>query len=256
MSEQPTDASKPTEAAKAIANLPVVRTRTPRVSRKHAAAAIAAAIALPLGWAGGSQLLSGVAQKPQAVPGWTEAMAGIRQSQESISRLASDVNALTGVVAALKDSVERAKVDAVAQNRPLLERLDRLEQTGRDAAARMARGTDPADGAERAAAAPDAKFAALASRPDAVERPTVDPIRTGSVPETKAAAKPKPVEGWVLREVYDGGALVESRTGRLYEVAPGRNLPSVGRVETIERRGRIWVVVTAKGVIAPPARWR
>jgi hypothetical protein len=39
-------------------------------------------------------------------------------------------------------------------------------------------------------------------------------------------------------------------------VTPGRALPSLGRVVAIERRGRIWVVVTANGVIAPPARWR
>ena len=187
---------------------------------------------------------------PQTLPGWAEATAGIRQNQEDMVRLAGDVTALKGVLAAFKDSFENAKVDA-AQNRPLLERLDKLERASRDA-----RRADAADRTERAATAPDAKFAALDSRLDAIERPAVEPSRTGSLPEPKLAAKPKPIEGWVLREVYDGGAVVESRNGRLYEVVPGRSLPSVGRVETIERRGKNWVVVTAKGVIGPPARWR
>jgi hypothetical protein len=56
--------------------------------------------------------------------------------------------------------------------------------------------------------------------------------------------------------VYGGGAVVEARNGRLHEVVPGRNLPGAGRVEAIERRGRIWVVVTTKGVIGPPERWQ
>jgi hypothetical protein len=57
------------------------------------------------------------------------------------------------------------------------------------------------------------------------------------------------VDGWVVREVYDGAALVEGRNRRLYEVVPGGMVPGVGRVESIERRGRSWVVLTDKGVI-------
>ncbi|HYI89261.1 MAG TPA: hypothetical protein VEY05_05105 [Beijerinckiaceae bacterium] len=246
-----TDATQPAAtAAKPLTGLGKVRALAARADRKHAAAAIAAALALALGWAGGSQALSGARPMPQTLPGWAEATAGIRQNQEDMVRLAGDVTALKGVLAAFKDSFENAKVDA-AQNRPLLERLDKLERASRDA-----RRADAADHTERAATAPDAKFAALDSRLDAIERPAVEPSRTGSLPEPKLAAKPKSIEGWVLREVYDGGAVVESRNGRLYEVTPGRSLPSVGRVETIERRGKSWVVVTAKGVIGPPARWR
>jgi hypothetical protein len=62
-------------------------------------------------------------------------------------------------------------------------------------------------------------------------------------------AKAEPVDGWVLREVYNGSALVESRNRRLYEVMPGGVIPGVGRVESIERRGTRWVVLTDKGFI-------
>jgi hypothetical protein len=62
-------------------------------------------------------------------------------------------------------------------------------------------------------------------------------------------AKAEPVDGWVLREVYNGSALVESRNRRLYEVMPGGVIPGVGRVESIERRGARWVVLTDKGFI-------
>jgi glycine/D-amino acid oxidase-like deaminating enzyme len=53
----------------------------------------------------------------------------------------------------------------------------------------------------------------------------------------------------VLREVYDGAALIEGNR-RLYEVMPGGVIPGVGRVEAIERRGRSWVVLTDKGTIS------
>jgi hypothetical protein len=71
---------------------------------------------------------------------------------------------------------------------------------------------------------------------------------TGSL-NLRVPAKDATVEGWVLHEVHNGTALIESRNGRLVEVAQGEMVPGVGRVEAIERRGKRWVVVTPKGAI-------
>jgi hypothetical protein len=81
---------------------------------------------------------------------------------------------------------------------------------------------------------------------------------TGSVtpPATTAAAvAPKPeigrlptVDGWVLRDVSNGGALIEGRRG-LYEVYAGDPVPGLGRVDAIRRQDGRWVVVTSKGLI-------
>jgi hypothetical protein len=77
---------------------------------------------------------------------------------------------------------------------------------------------------------------------------------TGSIVSKQAALAPKQqdkppvVSGWVIREVYDGVAMIESRYG-LYEVVPGANLPGIGRVETIRRQDGRWVAVTPKGLI-------
>jgi hypothetical protein len=49
-------------------------------------------------------------------------------------------------------------------------------------------------------------------------------------------------------------AVVESSTG-LDEVGPGDTLPGGARVERLEKRGREWVLVTNRGVIAPDGRW-
>ena len=57
-----------------------------------------------------------------------------------------------------------------------------------------------------------------------------------------------PPDGYVLRDVYRGAALIETRRG-LRIVAPGDFLPGAGRIMRIAKRGRGWVVVTSDGVI-------
>jgi hypothetical protein len=222
-------------------------------ARKAAVQAALIAVAMGLGWAGGSQALSSGRQALQTLPAWADAApASIRQNQEDMVRLAGDVQALKGILQSFRESFEHAKIEIAGQNRPLMERLEVLERASQDTSA----------GVVRAAAASDSKLAAIAGRLDTIERQATtkltaaDPAQTGSVPDAKTEPKQMRLDGWVLREVYDGVALVESRTGRLHEVTPGRNLPTVGRVEAIERRGRIWVVVTAKGIISPPDRWQ
>ena len=60
---------------------------------------------------------------------------------------------------------------------------------------------------------------------------------------------PPVLNGWVLREVFNGSAMVENERMGMFEVVPGANLPGVGRVETIRRQDGRWVVMTPKGMI-------
>jgi hypothetical protein len=78
---------------------------------------------------------------------------------------------------------------------------------------------------------------------------------TGPMPDapsppvsTASSGTDSVVDGWVLRNVSGGSALVEGRPG-LIQVMPGDSLPGVGRVETIKREDGRWVVVTARGLI-------
>ncbi|RTL51841.1 MAG: hypothetical protein EKK40_10040 [Bradyrhizobiaceae bacterium] len=73
------------------------------------------------------------------------------------------------------------------------------------------------------------------------------PAPSIAAPPTQFARLPI-VDGWVLREVADGGALVEGRLGT-YEVFAGDPLPGVGRVDAIRRQDGRWVVVTSRGLI-------
>ena len=66
-----------------------------------------------------------------------------------------------------------------------------------------------------------------------------------------AAEKTPVIDGWALRDIFEGAAILENRRHHLVEVGPGDIVPGLGRVEAVERRGRDWVVVTRQGLITP-----
>lgn len=123
-----------------------------------------------------------------------------------------------------------------------------LEAAGKNANAQFARLGERVDRADKAQSESSARVTKLSESIDRLDRKTVAASDvTGSV-VTKQEDRPPIVEGWVLREIEDGRALVQSRLG-YFEVGPGSNLPGIGRVETIKRQDGRWVVVTPKGLI-------
>jgi hypothetical protein len=160
---------------------------------------------------------------------------------ESLGALKSEVEELRGALARDRDEanasgmpkqldelaarVETAKVETSGAIAQLTARIDPLRQ---ETAARLQSVAERLDRLERRGDAP----------PGA--RPTdLPPDARPSVPV---------IRNWVVRGVYDGVALVESAQGAV-EVAPGEFLPGAGRVRSIERSGRGWIVVTSRGVI-------
>jgi hypothetical protein len=134
-------------------------------------------------------------------------------------------------VAALKTSVEASNRLATTQFGKIAERVDRAQA---EPAAKLAVITDSVSRLEQ-------RIAAAAPAQDV----------TGSVPpraEAKEPPKPAILQGWVIRDIYRGRALVEGRNG-YFEIAAGSDLPGVGRVETITQQNGRWVVVTPKGLI-------
>ena len=67
-------------------------------------------------------------------------------------------------------------------------------------------------------------------------------------PPRSARASRIPVNGYVLRDVRDGVAVLEGHTG-LRQVTMGDAIPGAGTVRAIQKRGSEWVVVTSIGVI-------
>ena len=64
-------------------------------------------------------------------------------------------------------------------------------------------------------------------------------------------SRPIPLEGWTLREVTNGTAVLEGPTG-IWRVTPGDTLPGVGKVESYIRSNGQWVVATSRGLISMP----
>jgi len=67
------------------------------------------------------------------------------------------------------------------------------------------------------------------------------------VPETR----PTTIEGWTVREVRGGTAILEGPDG-VWTVTRGDTVPGVGRIDSIVRWGNRWIVATAGGLIATP----
>lgn len=92
---------------------------------------------------------------------------------------------------------------------------------------------------------------------ETADRGGIDFDPTGSVPRAatrdagapaRARADGPPMPGFTLRDVFDGKALVESRSS-LSVVKPGSMLEGAGEVLSIEKHGERWVVLTQNGVI-------
>ena len=97
-----------------------------------------------------------------------------------------------------------------------------------------------------APAAPVPSAAAPVAAKDATG--SIAPAPTpADAPKVELARLPT-VEGWVLRGVSNGVALIEGRRG-IYEVYAGDPVPGAGRVDAIRRQDGRWVVVTSKGLI-------
>lgn len=81
--------------------------------------------------------------------------------------------------------------------------------------------------------------------------------KTSSAPlqnsTTTPQSRPIPLEGWTLREVTNGTAVLEGPTG-IWRVSPGDTLPGVGKVESYIRSNGQWVVATSRGLISMPVR--
>jgi membrane-associated protease RseP (regulator of RpoE activity) len=158
---------------------------------------------------------------------------------EPTHKLQAALTQVTKDVAALKTSIEASSRATATQVSKINERFDRAERAQAEPAAKIAALTETVTRLEkRITANADAAREVTGSVPD----------RTATTAVVKDQSKPAIVEGWVLRDIYRGRALVESRSG-LYEVRPGGNLPGIGKVETITQQNGRWVVVTPKGLI-------
>jgi len=203
-------------------------------ARRLAPLAATFAIAAVLGAMAGS-FATGHGGPPASEP--VAQSSDARAAKEQVARLHADI-------ATLKTSIDSAAKAASAQLIKLGDRLDRFEKAQAEPTAKLAKLAEAVDRIDRrtplsvAAAAHDITGSVTALAP----APQLE------APETRAASPPV-LDGWRVRSVYNGAALIQTRSGSIMEVEPGDNLPGLGRIEAIRRQEGKWVVVTSKGVI-------
>jgi hypothetical protein len=154
----------------------------------------------------------------------------------------------------LKASLDAEKTASDASIAQLSAKIDRLERGGKITETSL-------DRSERT----DTKaIQQTLDRAARTERASAEPQTTGSIPggsqvlgskpqQLALAAEPQKrtpqlLTNWIVRDVYDGIALVEGPEGAV-EVMPGDIIPGAGTVRSIQRRGNGWVVLTSRGMV-------
>ena len=201
--------------------------------RRISALAAVVALAVVAGALGGALATAGLAH----LVGDDATSAGNRALEASVARIDADI-------LALKASVEQTSKLGTIQFNKTSDRLDKVEKAQAEPAAKLAKLSDAVD---RLRAAPPVVPAAVAAAPVAAKEVTGSISPPASAPKAEVARLPT-VEGWVLRDVADGAALIEGRRG-MFEVYAGDPVPGLGRVDAIRRQDGRWVVVTSKGLI-------
>jgi len=211
--------------------------------RRFGAMAAVVALATVAGALGGALATAGIGKL----------MAGdSAQASVKDSALETSVARLDAEIVELKASLEHNSKTTTGQINKASDRLDKVEKAQAEPASKLAKLSEAVD--KLRAAQPTTAAAAPAAAKDI----------TGSIPQQVAAvtppasapaAPPKPevarlptVDGWILRDVANGSALIESRRG-MYEVYAGDPIPGLGRVDAIRKQDGRWVVVTSKGLI-------
>ena len=203
-------------------------------SKRFVALAASVAFAAGFGSFVGSVSGSGLARfiyppppPPAPTSGIENTIAAMRDIKLELAKVAALKSNLD--IAGLKSGLDNAARNTSNQYARIADRLDRIDQ--RSAAAAETTASLPAAGP---AAPPPAQTAALVAAAQPAEPPKLND---------------RILQDWIVHDVQNGHALVESRYGGLFAVSAGSVLPGIGRVDMIKRQDGHWVVLTARGTI-------
>jgi hypothetical protein len=210
--------------------------------RRIAALAAVVALAALAGALGGALATAGLTH----LAGDDAATGDNHALEASVARIDSDI-------LALRASIEHTSKLGMSQFNKTSERLDKVEKAQAEPAAKLAKLSEAVDKLRATPAAAPVPVAAAAAAPKekevtgSISPPAAAAQASATAPKVEVGRLPT-VEGWILRDVANGGALIEGRQG-VYEVYAGDPVPGLGRVDAIRRQDGRWVVVTSKGLI-------
>ena len=202
---------------------------------KRRLGALAAVVALAgvVGALGGAVTTASLRQ----IGGDNTASVANHALEASVARLDADIQAL-------KVGADHTSKLGMTQFNKTSERLDKVEKAQLEPAAKLAK---LSEAVEKLRATPPAAAAAAVAAKETTGSISPPPAAAAAAPKVEVARLPT-VEGWSLRDVADGGALIEGRQG-IFEVYAGDPVPGLGRIDAIRRQDGHWVVVTSKGLI-------
>jgi hypothetical protein len=215
--------------------------------RRMSAMAAVVALATVAGALGGALATAGLGKMT---------VGDLASASTKDSAVEASVARLDAEIVALKAGLEHNSKMATGQLNKASDRLDKVEKAQAEPAAKLAKLSEAVDKLRAAQASTTTAAAAVPASAKEVTGSVQQPATAAAAAPTPApatAAKPEvarlpTVEGWVLRDVANGSALIESRRG-MYEVYAGDPIPGLGRVDAIRRQDGRWVVVTTKGLI-------
>jgi hypothetical protein len=211
--------------------------------RRLAALVAVVALAVVAGALGGAMATVGLQQfaghdtalATNAVP------AGNAAFDATVARIDADIGAL-------KASVEHTSKLGLAQFSKANDRLDKVEKAELEPLAKLAKLSEQV---EKLHAAPPTPVAAAAPQPapkDVTGSITPPAIGPRAADVKNEVGRLPTIEGWNLRDVANGGALIEGRQG-IFEVYAGDLVPGLGRIDAVRRQDGHWVVVTSRGLV-------
>jgi hypothetical protein len=204
--------------------------------RRFSALAAVVALAAIAGALGGALATAGLEHFAGGDTAAAATTAGNQALEASVARIDADV-------LALKAGVEHTSKLSTTQFKQTSDRLDRVEKAQAEPAAKLAK---LSEAVEKLHAAPPA--APMAAATPAAAKEVTGSVSAAVAPPKVELARLPTVDNWVLRDVANGGALIEGRQG-IFEVYAGDPVPGLGRVDAIRRQDGRWVVVTSKGLI-------
>jgi hypothetical protein len=80
------------------------------------------------------------------------------------------------------------------------------------------------------------------------------PLQNGTQLTPTPETRPKTIEGWTLREVTNGAAILEGPDGGISSVKSGDTVPGLGKIESYVRSNGRWAVATTRGLILMQVR--
>ena len=212
-------------------------TSNSRRMRKFALLAASVALAAAIGAGGGALgAWSLMPEQPTAAATAAAAAPAAAAASNSLA-LRQSVAQLRSEIASLRTSIESANKNATAQFRQASERFDRIERAQAEPTAKINKAVETLDRIDR--------------RTDTTAKDTTGAINTPTQLASAQPPQPQPqpqVQGWVLRDVQHGVALLQGRFG-VIEVEAGDMVPGLGRIDSIKRQDGRWVVLTPRGVI-------